>query len=147
MDNTEMNPKIIAEYVLCKYSWKYGISNLKLQEILYFIALAYFKKTKESLYDEPFWLNDAGIMLKSIYEKYMRYAAYPIAIPEVEPTMHPKAIKLISITMDKIFPNLYNGELTNFIGRDGGVWDTYYYGMKRNLPVNALELDLTFFDE
>ena len=142
-----MNPEIIADYVLSRYSGKWGISNLELLDILYFISLAYYKETKESLYDEPFLICGFGCILESIYLKYRNYGANSIDRPEETPIIEPKLTKLIYKVMNKISPFNY-WQLKGFIMRDGGVWKTYYRkDRKENIPVCAIEPDLIFFEE
>lgn len=54
------------------------ISNLKLQKLLYFIWIDFYKRTKKYLFDEEFHAWKFGPVIPEIYYKYCFYGSFPI---------------------------------------------------------------------
>lgn len=71
--------KNIAEYVV-DYCNKQGdpVSNLKLQKILYFLWVDYYKKTKTELFPETFAAWQFGPVVPETYYEFCQYGGLPI---------------------------------------------------------------------
>lgn len=69
----------VAKYVI-DYCFKNNlqISNLKLQKILYFLWVDYYKTTKKSLFDDKIYAWPLGPVIPSIYREYCAYGSLPI---------------------------------------------------------------------
>lgn len=57
------------------------ISNMKLQKLLYYAWVEYYKKTKRYLFDDPISVWRFGPVVETVYYKYRIYAAMPILRP------------------------------------------------------------------
>lgn len=71
--------KNIAEYVV-DYCNRQGnpVSNLKLQKILYFLWVDYYKQTKTELFPEKFAAWQFGPVVPDIYYEFCEYGGLPI---------------------------------------------------------------------
>lgn len=80
-ENNEMwfSAKMISEYVLM-YCTQRGepINNFKLQEMLYFLWLDYYMKTKKELFCDTFSAWKIGPVVPDIYYEFCQYGALPI---------------------------------------------------------------------
>lgn len=65
----------VSQYVI-KYSNEqdYGISNLKLQKILYFIQVYFLLEKDEPCFDDKIEAWDIGPVIPDVYDKYKQYA-------------------------------------------------------------------------
>ena len=73
----------IARYVI-KYSNNrdYGVSNLKLQKILYFIQAYFLIQTNHPCFKEPIEAWDFGPVVPDVYKQYKMYASADIPTME-----------------------------------------------------------------
>lgn len=85
----------VSQYVI-KYSNEqdYGISNLKLQKILYFIQVYFLLEKDEPCFDDKIEAWDIGPMISAVYAKYRRYANNNI------PAENSKRVKYQAIITD-----------------------------------------------
>lgn len=73
----------IARYVI-KYSndQDYGVSNLKLQKILYFIQAYFLIQTNHPCFREPIEAWDFGPVVPTVYKQYKMYASADVPTME-----------------------------------------------------------------
>ena len=69
----------LSKYVLqlCEFLSK-PITNIKLQKILYFLQIDYYRKFKVRLIKEDFYCWYYGPVLKSVYYEFKKYGILPI---------------------------------------------------------------------
>lgn len=66
----------ISKYVVCYSNKKnYGITNLRLQKILYFIQAYFLKIKKEPCFKEDMEAWDFGPVVPCVYQKYKKFGA------------------------------------------------------------------------
>ncbi|MCQ2560203.1 MAG: DUF4065 domain-containing protein, partial [Clostridia bacterium] len=71
----------VAKYIVTYCTEKkQPISNLKLQEILYFIWIDYYKLTGDKLYDDEIYAWPFGTVVPEVYYDYCCYAGLPISL-------------------------------------------------------------------
>ena len=124
------NVNAIARYILGYFSnLGQSISNLQLQKLLYFCWIAYFKKTGEPLFDEPFVAWPLGPVVESVYYDFCAYGGFPIFS---SPSCLPEGVR----------KNIIDGCLNEYRGwsgyrlvakshRRGGAWDVVYNDKRR----------------
>lgn len=72
----------IANYIIdYSYNKKYGITNLKLQCLLYFIQVAYILESKDNMpcFKDKIFAKDFGPVVPSVYEKFLIFAGCDIS--------------------------------------------------------------------
>ena len=57
----------------------YTITNMKLQKMLYFAWIDYFKENNKSLFDDEFLAWKYGPVIYDVYQKYRIFGAMPIS--------------------------------------------------------------------
>lgn len=69
----------VAKYII-NYCTEQGkpVSNLKLQKMLYYLWIDYYKNTSEYLFDEDICAWPFGPVVPSVYFEYCSYAGAPI---------------------------------------------------------------------
>lgn len=92
----------IAKYIL-KYCIEKGcpISNLKLQKILYFIWVDYYKKTQNELYLDEICAWQLGPVVPEVYYEYCSYAGRSIMVDIDETAITPNDQNILNGIIDK----------------------------------------------
>ena len=69
----------IAKYIV-SYCIKNNnpVTNLKLQKMIYFIWVDYYKQTRKTLFDDNFYAWQLGPVVPSVYFNYCSYGGLPI---------------------------------------------------------------------
>lgn len=69
----------IAKYIISYCSKKDNpVSNLKLQKLLYFLWVDYYKETKSKLFDDYICAWQLGPVVPEVYYEFCSYAGIPI---------------------------------------------------------------------
>ena len=73
------NAMDVAKYIVsyCDRAGK-ATSNLKLQKMLYFIWIDYYRETKTPLFDENFYAWQYGPVVPQVYFEFSTFAGIPI---------------------------------------------------------------------
>lgn len=115
-----MKGQDLANYIINRaIELENPVSNLKLQKILYFSNLLYFKKNKSFLIDDlnvnPFKACQIGPVIENIYHKYSNYGGLSINISQLEPKiiddekfLNNIVFKLININLNILATWCYN---------------------------------------
>lgn len=133
MVNVENVAKNIVNYSI---SIKSPISNLKLQKLLYFSWIEYYKKTQRYLFKEEFYAWQFGPVVPQIYKEYCVYGGLPIA--QVDDNLQNDIIdseifNTIKEVVDE-YKNYSALDLVNLTHKQGHAWDRVYrngYGNRR----------------
>ncbi|WP_172618665.1 Panacea domain-containing protein [Candidatus Methanomassiliicoccus intestinalis] len=117
----------VAKYIIKKYyGMRNPVTNLKLQKMLYFAWIRYYKETKEYLFNDKIEAWMLGPVVPNVYYQYYIYAGIPIR-EDKEPSkpFSPEAVavldKLIEDCMDKTAR-----ELVDKAHKNGTPWDRTY---------------------
>lgn len=71
--------KKIANYIINRCSQNNSpVTNLKLQKILYFLWIDYYKETKKYLFNEPICAWQFGPVCPDVYYEYCSYGGFTI---------------------------------------------------------------------
>ena len=123
--------KDVAQYIVNFFIQKDNpVTNLKLQKLLYFSWIEYFKIMKEYLFNEQF---EAWVLGPVVPEAYYEFCAYG-----ADMIMRLKTVELRGIATDILntilekYENFSPYELVDKSHRDGGAWaKTYRNGKGR----------------
>lgn len=120
----------IAYYVLrfCSEQGK-PISNLKLQKMLYFLWLDYFRRTGQSLFNEEFYAWQFGPVIPRVYNEFCAYAGIAIDVGTddslacVELANRDNIHSILQLYIDKTA-----SQLVKKTHEDGTPWSQVYDG-------------------
>ena len=131
----------IAKYIVSYCSGKHRpVSNLKLQKMLYYTWIDYYKKTGTALFFNEICAWQLGPVVPDAYYEFCSYAGTPInRTYEVELSSGDTAI--INKITDDYIP-IPASTLVNRSHRKGGPWDTVYQdglGNRGIIPFSLIE--------
>lgn len=118
----------IANYIITYDSLisQKGVSNLKVQLVLYLSWIDYYKQTGRSLFSEEFCAFKFGPCVPEVYYKYCHYAGMPIfpGMPGPDP-LEVADIAMLNQSLQELmlFPVYSLVDITN---KKGGAWDTIF---------------------
>lgn len=130
----------IAKYVITKCSQAgKPVSNLKLQKLLYFLWIEFFRKTGEALFENDICAWQLGPVVPDVYYEYCSYAGIPINGKYL--TNIDRADKnLLDAILEK-YMDISAFQLVNRTHVKGGAWDTIYcngIGNRRVIPFEMI---------
>jgi len=138
------NANIIAKYIIT-YCSKIGtpISNLKLQKILYYAWVEYFKKTGKELYDNSICAWQLGPVVPDVYFNFCQFGGKAID------RNYDNELDLISTDDHEVISEivkqyvLYSASrLVDMTHASGGAWDITYKngaGNKKIIPFHLIK--------
>ncbi|MBE6524787.1 MAG: DUF4065 domain-containing protein [Thermoplasmata archaeon] len=123
----------VAEYVIERCIIKENrIDNLKLQKILFFVWMDYYKKTGRELFKEQFEAWECGPVVYSVYAKYKSFKDQQI-LPGSKTNLDEKDCTVLAPLIDK-YARLKGTDLVRKSHVKNGPWDQVYeYGEKHIL--------------
>lgn len=125
------NVSDVTKYII-NYSEKYyGISNLKLQKILYFIQAHFLIKKKTPCFYEDIEAWNFGPVIPIIYEKYKQYGSANIPIIEKDNINISKKDKILINEIIDYFINYSATDLV-YITKNQDPWKNIYNEDKTN---------------
>ncbi len=113
----------VANYVV-EYGLRNNIpiSNLKLQKLLYFIWIDYYKKEKRYLFGENFYAWKFGPVVPEVYYEYCAYGGFSIFCPaNNSDAIQQKDKSIINETVEN-YRNFSVGYLVELSHKDGKPW-------------------------
>ena len=115
----------IAKYIVSYCSEKrHPVSNLKLQKMLYYTWIDYYKKTGTALFFNEICAWQLGPVVPDAYYEFCSYAGTPI-IRTYEVELSSGDTAIINKITDDYIP-IPASTLVNRSHRKGGPWDTVY---------------------
>lgn len=130
----------IAQYIItyCNQH-NIAISNLKLQKVLYFLWIEYFKKTSQPLFEDNFCAWQLGPVIPNVYFEYCAFGGlpihrvYPIKLP-------PEHSRIIDGILEK-YCNISPSQLVDMSHRPGRAWEYIFsnYGNKAVMPYEIIK--------
>lgn len=106
----------IAQYVItnCIYRKKYAIVNWRLQNILFFSAIEYYKRYNEWLIEDTFVSSVYGPIVEIVYNHYKCYGCSDI-IQEFNTNIDNKAREVIDDIIDRYYQKNASIAISEFI--------------------------------
>ena len=90
------NALTVANYIILYYKERnYGVSNLKLQKILYFLQALFLIKKDCELFDEEIEAWGFGPVVPSVYRKYIQFGCMDIPTKDIDETFIDNETKTI----------------------------------------------------
>lgn len=113
------------------------INNLKLQKVLYFLWIEFYRKTKKSLFSEDFVAWHYGPVIPEIYYEFSHFGASPIYVYRSDSEISIDSMTESIIT--EILSKLLKYESHTLIReslRSGGAWEYIFmeFGSKMRIP-------------
>lgn len=132
----------IARYTIsyCMQSGK-PISNLKLQKMLYYMWIEYYKSTKHELFLDRIFAWPLGPVVPETYYEFCSYAGNPIT-KEYKVEIDDKTKSVIDSIIDNYIP-LTASTLVSRSHQKGMPWDIIYkegYGNRNEIPFELIKL-------
>lgn len=95
---------IIANYIILYYNKRdHGVSNLKLQKILYFLQAGFLMTKNYELFDEDIEAWGFGPVVPSVYRKYMQFGCMDIPTKDIdEPFIDTETKTIINKVLEKV---------------------------------------------
>lgn len=115
----------VANYTVtyCNNAGK-PISNLKLQKMLYFMWIDYFKESGKELFDDEMCAWQFGPVVPEVYYAFCAFAGLPISINPVY-DLDENCVTVL----DKLINRYIDVPTSNLVNKshvDGGAWKTVY---------------------
>ena len=131
----------IAKYVIdyCAKA-KSPVTNLKLQGLLYFLWVEYYKLTKSYLYKEELKAWPFGPAADDVYYYYCPYGGMPIDDEEYIIVLHPDDKKIIDAILTQ-YKDITTGKLIEMTHEAGSPWDVIYNmgsGREKKIPFDII---------
>lgn len=129
----------VADYIItyCTRA-KCPISNLKLQKILYFLWVNYYKRTKCELYFDDICAWKLGPVVPNVYYNFCSYAGTPISL-ELPNRIEETDIGLLDSIIGQYLP-MPASTLVNMTHAKGKPWDLVYQDGAGNRSVIPFSL-------
>ena len=102
------------------------VSNLKLQKMLYFVWIDYYKKTQKELYCDDICAWQLGPVVPDVYYNYCAFAGTPIEITADVPALEKEKANLNSI-ISHYLP-MTASTLVDMTNAKGKPWDIVFRG-------------------
>lgn len=131
----------IAKYIITYYYTKSKpINNLRLQRILYFLWIDFYKQTGRDLFSDKFCAWSLGSVVLTVYNEFCVYAGIPI-LKKYEININDNdAVAIDTILERYIHRSTY--DLINQSRVSGGAWDATYdnkKGIYRIIPFSLIQ--------
>jgi len=126
------NKKVIDEENLTE-----GITNLKLQKLLYFAQAAHCAIFHKPLFSEQILAWQYGPVVEEVYQEYKKYRNLPIPKPNDEKEIDQETQFFLE-NIWNIFGKYSTAELVN-ISHSHKPWMDAYQNKTKNIAINVLE--------
>lgn len=114
------------------------ISNLRLQKLLYFTWVDYYRDTHNSLFIDPMYAWQFGPVLPEVYYEYCSYGGRPINL-YCDNEIKPEDAQIISNILEK-YQNVSVSELVERTHQQGTAWYEIFDGGKGDRRVIPFDL-------
>lgn len=121
-------------YDRCKF-----VTNLRLQKLMYFVWIAYYKKKNEPLFREPFYAWKFGPVVLSVYKEFCRFVSEPI-FKSYDTEIAPEDAQIIIDAVAE-HDNHSTAALVHLTHRDGAPWTTIFdngSGYNKEIPFEEI---------
>ena len=137
MDNAMEIARYIVTY--CDKAGK-AVSNLKLQKMLYFVWIDYYRATKTPLFNENFYAWQYGPVIPEVYCEFSTFAGIPINRQYETQIDHTIDITLLNTCIDS-YIDFTAAELVEKSHREDGPWKRVYCngeGSRKQIPTESI---------
>lgn len=129
----------IAKYIITEcFKRNVLISNLKLQKMLYFLWVDFFRETGRRLFFDEFCAWQLGPVVPEVYYEYCSYAGRPIVKYYDTDILEADAELLENIILR--YADVPANRLVNMTHKKGSAWDVIYRNGVGNRNVIPFEL-------
>ena len=131
----------VAKYIV-SYSTQQGksISNLKLQKMLYYLWVDYYKSTGRELYVDDICAWQFGHVVPDVYYEFCSYAGTPISKEFASPISDDDRITLNGIINKYLYKTAHM--LVDMTHEQGSPWNTVYQngaGLREVIPFDLIK--------
>lgn len=117
----------VAKYIITYCSQKKKpVSNLKLQKLLYYAWIDFYKETGNALFFDDICAWQLGPVVPEVYYEFCTYAGIPIT-NEYNVCISPSDAAILDDIIDK-YLNVSASTLVNRTHVEGGAWDRVFKG-------------------
>lgn len=118
---------------------KIWLTNLKLQKLLYFAWIEYFKNTGKPLFDDDFEAWKYGPVVPSVYYDFWQYAGSTIVFAKTPSSIVDSGTKDFLLTILKEYKDRDAYDLID-ASHETKAWKSNYIpGLKRKIPRSSME--------
>lgn len=120
-----MNATYLAQYIVNTYSPKIGITNLKLNKLLYYIQVESLRTTGEPVFENTIEAWSYGPVVPEVYRMYRQYGR-EVILPNNEPVAVSEKVTHIVEHVVNVLGSLTAYDLVMFSHKQGGAWSRVY---------------------
>lgn len=132
----------LAKYIITLgITHKKPVTNLKLQKLLYYAWIEYYKQTGKELFCEDICAWQLGPVIPEVYFEYCAYGGKPID-KKYDVTLSPNDVSVLENIVN-IYNNFSASKLVDKSHHKDGAWDLIYnegLGNKAVIPFNLIKL-------
>lgn len=132
----------IAKYIISYCTrQKKPISNLKLQQLLYYAWIDYYKETSKELFPDRIFAWQAGPVIPETYYEFCSYAGKPIT-KEYSVKLDNTDKPIVDSIIEKYIP-ITASALVSRSHEEGRPWDLVYkdgYGNRDEIPFHLIKI-------
>lgn len=130
----------VARFILTEcFKKNVLISNLKLQKMLYYVWVDFYKMTERKLFFDEFCAWQLGPVVPSVYYEYCSYAGRPISVYYENMIIEDYDRKLLQSIVFK-YAQISANRLVSMTHQHGSAWDEVYREGLGNRCVIPFEL-------
>lgn len=140
----------IANYIIKKHiSINKPITNMKLQKLLYFAWIKYFKECGEHLFEDPIFAWRYGPVVREVYREYGVYGGVPISSPRGPEDMK-EIDKSTAKCLDELIEKYKDTSASKLVKRThkpGHPWQKVYQEGNNDVVIDFKDLEAVCNDE
>ena len=135
------NANDIAKYII-NYAMEQNspVTNLKLQKLLYYLWIEFFKKKREWLFDNTIRAWPLGPVVPDVYDEFCAYGGFPIRQKFDIDLLQKEDKNIIDLFLEKFF-KYTTKELVDMSHAHGKPWDKIFLngeGRSKRIPFKMI---------
>lgn len=130
----------VASCVL-EFSNKYKceITNLMLQNILYYIQLNFLKKYHEPIFSDDIIALRFGPCVQDVYDRFNAFTRFPIYCPDIESCIDDIEVRILIHQVVNACTFLEGWQLAERAQKKGGPWHQTFWNGRKVIPIEVMK--------
>lgn len=119
--------------------YKYGITNLMLQNILYYIQLNFLKKYQEPIFSDDIITLRFGPCVRDVYDRFNGFTRFPIYFPNIVSYIDDIEVRVLIHQVVHECTFLEGWQLAERAQKKGGPWDQTFWSGRKVIPIKMMK--------
>lgn len=119
--------------------YKYGITNLMLQNILYYIQLNFLKKYHEPIFSDDILALRFGPCVQDVYDRFNVFTRFPIYCPDIESCIDDIEVRILIHQVVNACTFLEDWQLAERAQKKGGPWHQTFWNRRKVIPIEVMK--------